>query len=159
MSDHDIYEPPEADLAIDEQNPELPIASRGQRFANMLIDYVCFYMFAILLGFVLGFAGLLDTYLEAEPNMAMEYLFGTIMMLLYYTPQEALWGKTIGKRITKTAVVTTDGELISWGHALIRTFGRFIPFESFSFFGNQGGDGQPVGWHDSLAKTKVVSFK
>jgi Predicted membrane protein/domain len=159
MNDENIYQPPKSDLYSDDEAQDLPVASRGQRFANQLIDYVFFFIFALICGFVLGATGLLDSYLDGEPNLGMDYLLGFIIMFLYYVPQEALWGKTIAKRMTKTAVVTTDGELISWGHAIIRTLSRFLPFEAFSFFGNQGGAGKPIGWHDSIAKTKVISFK
>lgn len=159
MNDDNIYQTPQSDLSTHDETQDLPIASRGQRFANQLIDYLFFYIFAILIGFTLGFTGLLDSYLEGESSLAKDYLFGFTLMFLYYVPQEALWGKTIAKRITKTAVVTSEGDLITWGHAIIRTFSRFLPFEAFSFFGNQGGEGKPIGWHDSIAKTKVISFK
>ena len=72
-------------------------------------------------------------------------------MLIYYVPQEAFWGRTIGKLITGTRVVSEDGGPASFGQVVGRTFARMIPFEPFSFFGSTAS-----GWHDSLSHTRVV---
>jgi hypothetical protein len=40
-------------------------------------------------------------------------------------------------------------------HLLGRTFSRIIPFEPFSFLDKN----HPVGWHDSLSGTRVVSVR
>jgi uncharacterized RDD family membrane protein YckC len=48
---------------------------------------------------------------------------------------EASTGKTVGKYVTGTQVLTEDGEQPSVGTIFIRTLCRIIPFEPFSFFG------------------------
>ena len=45
-----------------------------------------------------------------------------------------------------------DKEL-KFNDILVRTFCRYIPFEAFTFLGNKS----PIGWHDKLSKTIVVS--
>jgi uncharacterized RDD family membrane protein YckC len=142
---------PAARAALTESSAMLPPASRGQRFATMLLDLVFFYAFAFVLGIaltLLGFGGLLE-----QMN---ELLLGIVFLLFYYVPQEANNGRTLGKLIMKTRAVSADGRSLSFGQALARTLCRLIPFEAFSFL---GGDGFPRGWHDTIPKTRVVSLK
>lgn len=134
-----------------EESVPITLASQGQRFGTMLLDMVFFLIFAVIFGFVLGLIGLG----QLIENMN-DYLLGMIILLIYYVPQEALSGKTLGKRITGTKAINEDGTELSFGQALGRTVCRFIPFEAFSFF---GGKGRPRGWHDSIPKTKVISIK
>jgi uncharacterized RDD family membrane protein YckC len=81
------------------------------------------------------------------------YLLGITMLLGYYIVMEGMFQRTIGKMITGTRVVRIDGGRPSLGQVVGRTFARLIPFEAFSFL---GGNGYPVGWHDSLSGTRVV---
>jgi len=134
-----------------EESVPITLASQGQRFGTMLLDMVFFFIFAVIVGFVLGLIGLG----QLIENMN-DYLLGIIIVLIYYVPQEALSGRTLGKRITGTKAIKEDGTELSFGQALGRTLCRFIPFEAFSFF---GGKGRPRGWHDSIPKTKVISVK
>lgn len=138
------------------QNPQvvsqpMELASSGQRFGNYLLDIILIYIGAFVLGFVLYLIGLGDA-LDRINNT----LFGVIFMILYYVPQEALFGWSLGKLITGTRVVKEDGTPITFGQALGRSLCRFIPFEAFSFL---GGNGKPVGWHDSISKTRVISIR
>ena len=77
------------------------------------------------------------------------------MTVVYYTVLEVISGRTLGKLLTGTKVVATNGSPASVGQILGRSLCRFIPFEAFSFF---GGAGRPVGWHDSISKTRVVEI-
>jgi len=77
-------------------------------------------------------------------------------VLVYYLPQEAFSGRTLGKLITGTKAVNQDGTELSFGQALGRTLCRFIPFEAFSFFGENG---RPKGWHDRIPNTMVISVR
>ena len=54
--------------------------------------------------------------------------------------------------ITKTRVVTEDGQKPTAMNILGRTACRFIPFDAFSFLGSKA-----VGWHDSISKTHVIN--
>ena len=67
---------------------------------------------------------------------------------------ETITGRTLGKYITNTKVLTEDGQKPEADKILYRTLSRMIPFEAFSFLGDEGR-----GWHDSLAKTVVVDVK
>ncbi|HEY6914196.1 MAG TPA: RDD family protein, partial [Paludibacter sp.] len=60
-------------------------------------------------------------------------------------------GRSLGKIITKTKVITVDGDKPDFKTFLIRALCRFIPLESFSFLGSTDS-----GWHDSISRTRVV---
>ena len=70
---------------------------------------------------------------------------------LYYVIMEYKFGKTIGKFITKTKVVSKDGKPLSIGQCIGRLFCRIIPFERFSGLFSDG-----VFWHDSIPGTLIV---
>lgn len=146
-----VYQAPEAAVLIKEIDEEFKIASTGQRLANLIIDYIGFYVFAFCVGVVIGLAGY-GTQLS-EMN---DHLLGVILMVTYLIPQEALFGRTFGKLITKTKVVDMQNNKIGFGRAIGRTLGRFIPFEAFSFL---GGRGRPRGIHDRISGTKVITLK
>ena len=132
--------------------PEVIPASKWLRFANWLIDYVSFILFSVVIGIVLGLvfgeAGI--AIIDRMPDL----LFGIIIMLIYYLPMEAMYGRTVGKLITGTKVVNEVGGKPSFGQIAGRTLCRFIPFEIFSFLGAQGR-----GWHDSIPKTYVIKSR
>jgi uncharacterized RDD family membrane protein YckC len=130
-----------------QKSSSAPLASRGQRFANMLLDFIFYFISYLILSFIFGIQN--DSYIR-------NYVIGTIIMLLYYVPQEAFSGRTLGKLITGTKAVSHDGTALSFGLALGRTLCRAIPFDAFSFFGGKNG---PRGWHDKIPKTIVISVK
>ena len=135
-------------LSVD---PEVMLASTGQRFGTMLIDIVAYIIFSLLLGLTMGLLGLSELMLSVN-----EHLFGIIIYLIYFVPQEAMTGQTFGKLLLGTQVVNEDGSELTFGRAFGRTLCRLIPFDAFSFL---GGEGYPKGWHDSIPKTKVISIK
>ncbi len=141
----------QADLAANEQLSVEPVG-RGLRLANLLIDYVCYFILSALVGagmvLIWGDAGL--SALEQTPDIVL----GVIVMCAYYIPMEAAWGRTIGKLITGTKVVDEDGRAPSWAAVIKRTLSRFIPFEAFSFFGKDAR-----GWHDTISRTYVVKCR
>lgn len=127
---------------------ELKLASTGQRFLTFFLDTIFIYISFFILG--AAFHALnLDALLAGRG-----YGLGIAVFILYYVLQEATYGRTLGKVIAGTKAVQQDGTPITVGQALVRTICRFIPFEAFSFF---GGHGHPAGWHDKIAKTRVVS--
>ena len=71
----------------------------------------------------------------------------------YFIILEYKIGRTIGKYITKTKVVTEIGEQPNLKSIIIRTFCRLIPFDSLSFLFKDG-----EGWHDTISKTKVINI-
>ena len=76
--------------------------------------------------------------------------WGTIAYCSYYILCESLWGKTIAKIITKTKVVSYQGEKPSFFLIVWRTLCRLIPFDPISF-------AEKIGCHDSLSATIVVN--
>lgn len=139
--------PPVAAEAVD----RMQIASTGTRFANYLLDSFFFLALVFALAIVLAIIGGEDAFeaMEGVPDL----VFGMILLLIYYVPQEASMGRTLGKLITGTVVVSADGGKPTLSQVIWRTLSRAIPFEPFSFL---GGRGYPVGWHDNLSGTRVV---
>jgi uncharacterized RDD family membrane protein YckC len=120
------------------------LASNGQRFATFLLDYLGMTICSGVVGFVLALLG----GAELAP---LSSLLGILVMLGYYAGFEAAFGRTPGKMVVGTRVVTTTGGEPSFGQCLGRTFARCVPFEPFSFFGTDA-----VGWHDRWTNTRVI---
>lgn len=115
------------------------LASNGQRFANYFIDVIIYFAFSVFLVILLG---------AESPGVNFGYLF----FALYYIILELTTGKTVGKMVTGTKVVTTSGEPLQLKDVLIRTVCRIVPFESLSiFFGKEN-----TMWHDQWSDTRVV---
>jgi uncharacterized RDD family membrane protein YckC len=136
------------------------LASKGIRFANYIIDYIVQIILGGLLGVLLaiiseltGSYTLYEIVIESESRLS-DYLLGIFILLLYFNVIETFTGRSVGKFITKTKVVTQDGLKPTFDTILVRTLSRIIPFEQFSFLGEDS-----VGWHDSLSKTYVVDIK
>ena len=148
------YEAPQSSLEVDD---ELKLASKGQRFATYIIDIIAYYVVMFGIGIVVGIiAG------ATQNQSLLEFLtnFATIIALgvlfAYYAFSEILFnGKTIGKMLCKTRTVDAEGNKPKSGAIFVRSLCRFIPFEPFSVAFN----GQGIGWHDSISKTKVISTK
>lgn len=135
------------DYQPEHHDPELYLASTGARFANFILDRIGFYFYIFLL---IGVEEKLFYGIEG-----MSSIFGFLFLLSipgYWALFEYFFGKSPAKFITRTKVVTVDGRKPSFLNILGRTFCRFIPFEPFSFLGSK-----PVGWHDSISRTRVVS--
>lgn len=148
-STNNPYQAPAARIAEQEFRAIVP-AERWRRFVNSLIDYVGVVAVGIIVGAIIGAAGGTDA-IDGLQSPGMEYLTGFGIMLIYYVPLEALFGRTLGKLVTGTKVVDENGNPPTWGKAFGRTLCRLIPFEAFSFFKSDAR-----GWHDSVPKTYVV---
>ncbi len=140
-------------------------ATKGNRFANYIIDRIVFYALILGLGFLAGVivysfftdTTAFDAFLYDIENMSrlMDRLItGIIFCILYMIFEILLKGKTIGKYITKTLVVMEDGAKPKASDIILRSLCRLIPFEAFSFLGAEGR-----GWHDSMSNTYVVDEK
>lgn len=151
MDQENPYQSPTAASMV-YQVPEVghfPLATQGQRFINYLLDQVI----CIGLGFMVGIGFALfgaTEIIERIPG----FVVGSIIVLVYYIPQETLLGRTLGKLATGTKAVRADGSPLGFGQVLGRTFARLIPFEAFSFLGSK-----PIGWHDNLSGTRVVQTR
>lgn len=132
-------------------------AGAGIRFLNYLIDTITFYILSAIIGVIGGIVMVsTGTTFSADSGGAVQLLFlfaFLFIIILYYTVLEGSKGKTLGKLITKTKVVTEDGDPITYKQAFLRTLTRFVPFEPFSaFFGL-------TMWHDQWTRTVVVKDK
>jgi uncharacterized RDD family membrane protein YckC len=131
--------------------PTFEYASAGQRFVNYLIDLIIFYVLMFIVGIFIGIAavaGVAST--ESVSITILTYVFAIAFYLLYYTLLEGSKGKTLGKLVSKTKVVTEDGTPMTYSKAFVRSLSRLVPFEPLSvFFGLKM-------WHDQWTNTMVV---
>ena len=134
-------------------------ASKGKRFANFIIDYIG----QLIIGGAIGIAMAIISEITGDYEYVAwidtmgtlgEYALGIVILIVYYMLFETITGRTLGKYITNTKVLTEDGQKPEADKILYRTLSRMIPFEAFSFLGGEGR-----GWHDSIAKTVVVDVK
>ena len=140
------YRTPESNTEIAEEPKEIIRAGKGRRLLNFIIDYVMQF----IIGFVIAILVIVIKGEEAINNIP-DILIGIVALLIYYISMEGLFGRTVGKFITGTKVVNENGARPSFGQIVGRSFSRLIPFEAFSFLGEQ-----TRGWHDSLPGTYVV---
>lgn len=134
------------------ENPQPTVvpAVMYKRFLSYLIDYyVQLFILAALFIIYALIVGHVPT-IDAGPflNIAV----GLISTLLYYTFFETLWGKTPGKFISHTRVVTIDRQKANFSTILKRSLLRFIPFEMLSMLSSKN----PLSWHDKFADTIVI---
>lgn len=130
------------------------IASKGRRFANMLIDTIAIYVMIFAGVFLTGvvFPDFIDGLVNAMDHPVWSRLFGAFLFFLFYVVME--WGtkgKTIGKFVTNTRVVKDDGTPLTLATIARRSASRLVPFEAFSFLGSN-----ERGWHDRWSDTAVV---
>lgn len=139
--------------------PELIQASTGKRFLNFVIDTIGYYVSSLIFGGVLVIVSP-DFFLQAaeEGSAINEFLWlflGLATYFLYYFLFEfATGGRTLGKLITGTKAVHTDGAKMNFSTSVQRNAIRMIPFEIFSCFGTPC---EP--WHDRWTDTMVMDIK
>lgn len=128
---------------------------RGLRLANFLLDGIAFLLFSFTLGAVLGVFLIFfwpERLAKVEQwGMGINLLVSLVAGIVFYTVFENLTGRTPGKYITGTRVVSLDGSRPGFLNLLIRSVVRFIPLEPLSFLGSQ-----PSGWHDRVSHTVVI---
>lgn len=132
------------------------------RFGNFIIDRVVVYLFFLAFGFfasltyeILGTEFFINIALElSSVNKFMDILITTTVYFLYvFLIEYFTKGRTIGKYITGSKVISTDGTQPTLQDYFIRNISRFVPFDALSFLG--GGNG----WHDSWSDTRVIHIK
>ena len=142
-------------------NQPMNIATQGARFVNALVDGIFIGIFSFGVGIVFGVVFVMTSEevrntgtISPDTEMMIDIignLLGVLVSLGYYVVMEAVFQRTVGKLLTGTVVVNESGGRPSFGQIVGRSFARWIPFEAFSFLSKN-----PVGWHDSLAKTRVI---
>ena len=134
-------------------------ASLGLRFVNRIVDLICFYVLLIIILYLFSFIARVT-----ESDLLIGFLMNffqrgvtfyltiySVELIYYYISELLLKGRTVGKYITGTKVVTIFGEIPNSSQVLKRTLSRLIPFDALSFFGENG-------WHDSWSDTRVVKI-
>jgi uncharacterized RDD family membrane protein YckC len=161
-TDINPYAAPQSNVAaFDPAVPtESPSAGQGKRFLNFLIDRVAvmgiFFVLAVVLGLLEGMGILRGGVAFFEKMSSLEdILYTALASIVYYTCFEGLFGRSLGKLITGTKVVTVSGAALTFGDALLRSLSRVVPFDAFSFLGS----GVDSGWHDRWTGTRVVDLR
>jgi uncharacterized RDD family membrane protein YckC len=156
--DRNPYAPTKAALAeksVDDATGERVaagrLASRGQRITNDFIDQL------IILLLVVAFVIKMIASSGDDPEGALLALGSAPIWLVasglrigYYVVLEATLGRTLGKFVSGTRVVTESGGKPTVGQILLRSLVRLVPFEWASFLGSSPG------WHDRWSKTRVI---
>lgn len=138
------------------------LATSDRRLINYLIDgFLGIFVFTFAVGFVLVFIGFGDL-LNSE--FANSRAFNYLCYFVYFLLLESVFQRSLGKLITKTVVVSENGDKPTFSQIFKRSLIRLIPFEAFSFFGNKGNLGEdgkhrPVGWHDKWSRTRVIEIR
>lgn len=150
----DPYQPPASPHPEASTDPSVAYlahrAGPGRRFVNFFVDYIgSIVMSVVLVGIVeTASPGFVDSMSDMAANLII--LFG---MSAYYILFEGLFGRTPGKWITGTKVISNDGGVLTIKQVVARTASRFVPFEPFSLFSAQGL------WHDRWASATVVRVR
>lgn len=144
--DHNPYAAPRTDVH-DVETSTLQLATKGQRFANLMLDTVFYQLVLFVCSFVVALANPSMVPVLEDYSLPLSLA----VMLVYYIGFEAVIGRTPAKAISGTRVVDETGRPVSVVQVLGRTFSRIVPFELFSFLGDP-----PVGWHDTWSHTRVV---
>ena len=126
------------------------LASRGRRFANMWIDGFVVNLLSAALDAVIAVVAGRGQQLSFGNSLVTQFILGTFVWLGYYLLMEGLYGRTLGKFVTGTRVVTESGGRPPLRQIYKRTWLRAVPLEAFSFFGTRPG------WHDRWSKTRVI---
>ncbi|WP_262151328.1 RDD family protein [Chryseobacterium foetidum] len=132
-------------------------ASGGQRFANYLIDLLALFAVNFVLSlaalFIYEMTGSYFFYFYNNGGLVWEFASGYLISSVYYFVWEYFSnGRSLGKLVTGTRAVSIDGEDASTSQIFYRTLCRLIPFNAFSFLGENG-------WHDTLSDTRVIDIK
>ena len=119
------------------------------RFVHFIIDTIVWLVGTSILAFLLS---VLPFSLNINNEFAMlidhAILFGTF--ICYYYIMEVNCQKTVAKFITKTKVVTNNGNKPNKSDILARTFYRLIPLDRISFLFTRNG------FHDRLSNTQII---
>ena len=132
-------------------------ASVGKRIINYILDMTFIFVFSyialrLLSSIALNIHAVMNLFIWlSDLGTFGNYLISFMMILIYYTLFESIFGFSPAKIFTSTNVVTSDGEKPTFLNILGRTLCRFIPFDQLSFL-----KAKPIGWHDGFSNTAVI---
>ena len=136
-------------------------ADKIYRFINYIIDFgfAVIIIWTIVFIFVMGQYFItgkdIDETIDEIANMnPLIDRIGTLLVygLLMFLIEKFSNGRSLGKLITGTKVVKSDGSELTTDDLLKRNFTRAVPFDQLTFLGNSG-------WHDNWSNTRVVRIK
>jgi len=135
-------------------------ASTGTRFLNYFLDrifiqfifYTFFFAFTLFYTIVFGEV-IYEEDLDNDTSVAISIIISYFFVYFsYFFFMEYYLGKTVAKYITGTKVISIDGNPPTPLQIVGRIFYRMVPFNSLSFFGENG-------WHDKWSETRVINIK
>lgn len=134
-------------------------ASIGQRLANYIIDMIACWLFLMVITIIITLLIIFisPSMIEKIDDIVDDVVepLGWLLYGLYMGSVEALFrGKSLGKLITKTRAVNTNGSAISTSTAFKRGFIRIAPFCALSALKTPC-----VPWQDRWTDTMVVDEK
>lgn len=136
-------------------------ATKGMRFANILVDRIAFNLIFFALGLAGGILdGIFGMYYFtkffdqlAELGRVADIIITSVIFFFYIFLIEYLTkGRSLGKFVTGTKVLMTDGTEPTVKDYFNRNIIRLVPFDALSFFGENG-------WHDSWSDTRVINIR
>lgn len=145
---------PQEDLLADYENvAEFNLASNGTRLGGFIVDIILFYVITFVLAYAIAVFSpetALALFPQDESNPLLEMLVTYLYMIIFYSLLEGFTkGRSLGKLVTRTKVVRTDGSQITFKDAFLRSLCRVVPFEALSILWG------PM-WHDKWTNTMVV---
>lgn len=140
------------------------LAGPAARLGARVLDIIILVAASIVLGFV--FVG---SAIVTEDSSGMSLIGATVLLVMigfgYEVIQIAVWGQTLGKRVTGVRVINAaHGGLPGWGKAIGRwavpSIISLIPFVgwilSILCYVSLTWDRVYQGWHDKAAGTLVI---
>lgn len=115
------------------------------------------YILDIIFSWALSFLVVMAFYLSGMGSLIealSERLLGYIFLGIYYLIFEVGFGSPISHHITRSTIISIDGNKPSRGQLLKRSLLRIIPIDWLTFF-----FGKNKGLHDSGSGTYLVSRK
>jgi len=140
------YEAPRARVGDFELAGQHQLATRLQRFGNLVVDTLAFI---VLMGIVLTVGEFFSPGFALA--LAGDNLLVIVLMTVFYALCEFFVERTPGKLVTGTRVVADTGGAPGLQQCLVRSVARLVPFEPLSCLG-----APPVGWHDRWSRTRVI---
>lgn len=123
------------------------IVDSGTRLVHFIIDLIIFSLLGIILHIII------DLFMPTPDQGLLRMLSLSLYLIaffMYFIFMEHRYQKTIGKFVTKTRVVMSDGTRPKLNDILIRTICRLIPLDRVSYLFTKNG------LHDRFSNTTVV---
>ena len=139
--------------ALEPEPAKLSTPGIGLRAVNWFVDLaaivVIFLISSVPIAIVLA---LMET--DDRTDVVVAQNIFLLEYVGYYVVLEYRYGRTLGKRLSRTKVVRLDGRKPRFWQIVGRSLGRLIPLEQLSILFSFKGSC----WHDSFSRTRVVKL-